>query len=102
MVSKPALELPQRVIRVLAYDEAVTATWQEKDGIDYSLFFFRWKPRSAQSAIRARLHRPEVCLPAAGFRQVSESELVYFQAGNLKLPFRKYVYDAQGTKFYVF
>src|SRR5438046_2899472 len=57
---------------------------------------------SAQSATRARLHRPEVCLPAAGFRQVSASKLIHFHAGGLQLPFRKYVYDAQGTKFYVF
>src|SRR6266550_247428 len=100
--SKPALELPSSAVRMLAYDEAVTGEWQEQDGADFSLFFFRWNPMSAQSAMRARSHRPEACLPAAGFRLVSESKLIHFQTAKLQLPFRKYVYDAQGTKFYVF
>ena len=55
-----------------------------------------------ESVIRARGHRPDICLPAVGFRQVSSSGVDYFQAGSLSLPFQKYIYEADGRFVYVF
>ena len=103
--SKPGfekVELPRRTLRLLAFDAGGTSQWKEEDGSEFSLSFFRWNPRSIQSVIQSRVHRPEVCLPASGYKQLAESELVFFDAGQLKLPFRKYTYASEGQILYVF
>ncbi len=103
--AKPGFEkiqLAPRTIKLLAYDLSTTGKWREEDGSEWSAHFFRWNPRSIQSVIQSRMHRPEVCLPASGFKQLTESELVVFDAGKLKLPFRKYTYEAGGQTIYVF
>ena len=103
--SKPGfekIELPPRTLSLLAFDAGGTSQWKEDDGSEFSLSFFRWNPRSVQSVIYSRAHRPEVCLPASGYKQLTESELVFFDAGQLKLPFRKYTYSSEGQILYVF
>jgi exosortase len=94
------VELPPRTLKLLSFDKGASGEWTE-DGVKWSAYFFRWNPDSVQSVIQSRNHRPDVCLPAAGLRQVSESQLEFFEAGNLKLPFRSYVFERQGT-LYVF
>jgi exosortase len=54
------------------------------------LFFFRWNSGNG-TILRARAHRPDICLPAAGWRQVGEGQLTTYSAGgNLSLPFRRF------------
>jgi exosortase len=96
------IELPPRSLKLLAFDAGSTSKWNEDDGSEFSLSFFRWNPRSIRSVIYSRVHRPEVCLPASGYKQLTESELVFFDAGQLKLPFRKYTYASEGQILYVF
>ena len=103
--SNPAfqkIEMAPRSLKLLAFDLGSTGRWHEENGSEWTLYFFRWNPRSVQSVIHSRLHRPDVCLPAAGLRQVSESKLKFFDAGELKLPFRRYVYESPGNTLYVF
>jgi len=96
------IELPPRTVKLLAYDYGTTGRWLEEGGVEWDVSFFRWRPRSVESVIHARRHRPEICLPASGFKQLTESELVFFDAGQLKLPFRKYTYASEGQILYVF
>ena len=96
------VELAPRTIQLLKYDLAVTGQRRMEDGSEWSVLFFRWRPRSIESVIYSRIHRPDVCLPASGFREVSDSELIQVEAGGLKLPFRKYTYEMDGRKLYVF
>jgi exosortase len=96
------IELAPRTLKLLAFDAGSTSQWNEDDGSEFSLSFFRWNPRSIQSVIQSRIHRPEDCLPASGYRQLTASELVFFDAGQLKLPFRKYTYASEGQILYVF
>ena len=96
------VELAPRTIKLLKYDLAATGKWRVEDGSEWSVSFFRWQPRSIESVINSRVHRPEVCLPASGFRQLSSSELIEVEASGLKLPFRKYTYEMDGRKLYVF
>jgi exosortase/archaeosortase family protein len=95
------IELPPRTLKLLSFDEGASGKWTE-DSVEWSTHFFRWKPRSVQAVITSRIHRPEVCLTASGLRQVSESELVWLDAPPLKIPFRKYVFEAEGRRLYVF
>ena len=101
LASFTRIELPQNITQMLGYNSGATGRWREPDGSDWSAYFFRWDTGSAQSLIRARLHRPEVCLPASGFRQLSPSRLVWIDAGRLKLPFRVSAYEIGGVRAYV-
>jgi exosortase/archaeosortase family protein len=95
------VELPPRTTRLISADEAASGKWME-DGVEWSAHFFRWKPRSVSDVITSRVHRPEVCLTASGLEQVGDSELVTFDAGHLKLPFRRYTFRAEGRTLHVF
>ena len=53
-----------------------------------TLFAFRWKPGST-SVVRARAHRPDICLPSAGWHQISDRGVTnYVVAGDFSIPFR--------------
>lgn len=95
------VELPPHSIKLLSFDQGAMGKWRA-DGAEWSAYFFRWKPRSIESVIYSRLHRPDVCLPAAGLQQVSESEPVVFEAQGLNIPFRKYVFRSASQTLYVF
>lgn len=96
------VELPPRTLKLLAFDEGATGKWLEEDGSEFSVYFFRWKPRSVQSVIMSRVHRPEVCLTATGLQQTSESKLVDIPVGSLNLPFRMYTFTGDNKPMYVF
>jgi hypothetical protein len=94
--------LTPQVLASLKADETITGTWRQPDGIEWAVYFLRWHPNSVPSVIRARGHRPDVCLPAAGLREVSHLPIEYFEAGPLKLPFQRHIYEANQQSLYVF
>jgi exosortase len=96
------IELAPRSVQLLKHDLATTGKWQEPDGSQWTGYFLRWFPRSINSVIMSRIHRPDRCLTAAGMRQVADAGIKYFAAGNLELPFRRYVFEAEGRVFHVF
>jgi exosortase len=96
------LELSDKVRRNLRQDAGEAATWQEDQGAKWTAFFFRWNPGPVSSIISARQHRPDICLPAAGLRQVADGGVNYFEAGGLSLPFREYTYRSSGATLQVF
>ncbi|MCX8155161.1 MAG: exosortase/archaeosortase family protein [Verrucomicrobiae bacterium] len=89
-------------IRVLLRStQSESALWERGGGVHWILFFNRWAP-SRVSSLMARVHRPEICLPATGFELVERQPAALFPAGNLELPFRTYVFTGQGRTWYVF
>ena len=57
------------------------------------LYVFRWKP-GRSSALLANLHRPDVCLPASGWRQVADDGVRnYPVSGQFELPFRHFEFQ---------
>jgi exosortase len=97
-----AIPLAPAASKMLKTDVSITGVWPESDGSEWTVYYLRWNPASMQSVIRARLHRPEVCLAGTGLRQVSMSPLDYFKAGPLQIPFHKYIFEAGGQRLYVF
>jgi exosortase len=54
------------------------------------LFFFRWNPGSG-TILRARAHRPDICLPAAGWKQSGEGRVENVPVSeNWSLAFRRF------------
>ena len=91
------IKINDEVRSLLRFDSGREVSWNPvKDGLDASppgasyLFFFRWNPGSG-TILRARAHRPDVCLPAAGWRQVGGDQLVNCRIdANHSLPFRTF------------
>jgi exosortase len=86
----------------LGNDAGGAGEWTDDAGLHWTAYFFRWNPTSIESVLRARIHRPERCLPASGLRLVADGGLVNVEAGNLQLPFRQYSYESEGQALQVF
>jgi exosortase len=101
------IKIDNEVRNMLRFDSGREASWVSmQSGAGASqpstnyLFFFRWNPGSG-TILRARAHRPDICLPAAGWRQVGSDELVNYRIdANHSLPFRTFHFvkeNADGT-----
>lgn len=96
------IELTPRVMGLMGHDTGGAASWTGDAGAAWTAYFLRWNPRSMSAVMMSRVHRPDVCLPAAGMRQVGSSSVVRIDAGHLELPFRTYTYEAGSRTVYVF
>ncbi|MEY2526107.1 MAG: hypothetical protein QOE73_878, partial [Verrucomicrobiota bacterium] len=55
-----------------------------------SLFFFRWNPGTS-TILRARAHRPDICLPNTGWKTLTDNGLRDYRiAQDFALPFRHF------------
>jgi exosortase/archaeosortase family protein len=93
--------LDEEIRVLLRSTRSESALWERGDGKQWILFFNRWAP-SRVSSLMARVHRPEICLPATGFQLVEQHPPALFPAGRVELPFRTYVFTGQGRTWYVF
>jgi exosortase len=83
-------------------DERRAASWTDGDGSRWMAFFFRWAAGAPSSRILARLHRPEICLPAAGYRLRMDRGTITINAKELSIPFHALEFDGNGQLVYVF
>lgn len=86
---------------ILRYTSGKSATFDWSDGTIWQLFFFRWAP-GRSSAQLATMHRPEICLPAVGYKFIAEVEPATISVSNLALPFSGSLFDCEGNQVYVF
>jgi exosortase len=97
--SQSALPKDQR--DALKCDQEQGGSWEES-GARWSLWWLRWNFQSMQSLVAARCHKPETCLPASGRRLQADLGLHWFDAGTLKIPFRRLVFENAPQPLYVF
>lgn len=109
------LKLDEQVRSTLRFDYGEAASWDYRannstivspTGVaafpraTWFVYFFRWEP-GRNSALLANLHRPDVCLPAIGWKQVADDGVRQYPTGNrggdLYLPFRHFEFRV-GTK----
>jgi exosortase/archaeosortase family protein len=95
------LKIDEEIRAVLRFDEGQAAAWSvpsalnrsRSDAILCSLFAFRWNP-GRNSALLANLHRPDVCLPASGWKQTADYGVSNYPAsGSFELPFRHFEFQ---------
>jgi exosortase len=95
------LKIDAEIRAVLRFDEGEAAAWSVasalnrsgSDTILCSLFAFRWNP-GKNSALLANLHRPDVCLPASGWKRVADDGVrSYPVSGSFELPFRHFEFQ---------
>lgn len=96
------LELGEKERRALGANEDLGLSWTEPDGYQVFTWWFRWADQSMVSLMKARCHRPDVCLPASGMRLVEAHRLEWYDAGPIELPFRGYEFDGTSSRIAVF
>jgi exosortase len=68
------IKIEENVRQTLRFDEGREVLWKSGapgESTTNYLFFFRWNPGSS-TVLRARAHRPDICLPSIGWRQVAD------------------------------
>jgi exosortase len=91
------IPLDERTRRLLRFNEGRGVIWRDDQSVQSAsglssclLYFFRWQP-GHNSALLASLHRPDVCLPAVGWRQTADHGVHYYPiAPGLSVPFRHF------------
>jgi exosortase len=99
-VSKPkfrTLSLPD-----LLGDEQRAASWTENDGSRWTALFFKWGAGPPRSRILARLHRPENCLPAVGYKLQADRGIITVRAKDVMIPFHALDFEYAGEPVYVY
>jgi exosortase len=95
------LKIDNEIRAVLRFDEGDAAAWTvsspvsatEPNSVSCSLYVFRWNP-GKNSALLANLHRPDVCLPASGWKQVADHGVRgYPISDSVGLPFRHFEFQ---------
>jgi hypothetical protein len=104
------LKIDDEVRRQLRFDRGFAASWtwpaerspegshsSGSDRITCVLYFFRWNP-GRNSVLLANFHRPDVCLPATGWVQVTDTGVRNYPISeSFALPFRHFEFH-RGTR----
>ncbi len=96
-----ATEFDERTVKLLKFTAGERGAWTDPDGVRWQSFFLRWDPGRV-SKFLAGSHYPTVCFPAAGLNLVENRGIVPLRIGELTIPFRTYIFERAGTRFYVF
>jgi exosortase len=94
------LKIDEEIRAVLRFDEGEAAAWSiqnraEASPIACSLFALRWNP-GRNSALLANLHRPDVCLPASGWKQMADHGVrSYPISDSVEMPFRHFEFQRE-------
>jgi exosortase len=97
------INLSESETAALECDQVRAAEWKNGDGSHWTGYFFRWAEGPIRSRILARMHRPENCLPAAGYRLREDRGTIMVEAKkNLFIPFRALDFEDGGYAVYVF
>jgi exosortase len=88
------LPIDEGVRATLRFDQGRETTWTSANNLSSQpsrcfLFFFRWNT-GGSSVVRARAHRPDICLPSAGWTQLEQGRIRNVALKNqLTLPFHE-------------
>lgn len=93
--------IPEDTRSILRYTSGKSATFDWPDGSIWQVFFFRWAPGRSSLQL-ATMHRPEICLPAVGYKFIAEAEPATISISKLNLPFNGSIFDCNGARVYVF
>lgn len=84
---------------ILRYSNGEHVTFQWNRQV-WTAYLFRWDEGRVSSHVA--IHRPEVCLPSAGFRQVEVGTPIRFEDAGIELSFQSHHYEHGGQDYFVF
>ena len=91
----------ERTVKLLKFTAGERGNWTDALGVGWSAFYLRWAPGRV-SKFLAGSHYPTVCFPASGMRLVQTNALLPVTVGPLTIPFRTYIFERAGIRYYVF
>ena len=94
-------EVPHEARSILRYTSGKSAKFDWNDGSLWQVYFFHWAP-GRSSAQLATMHRPEVCLPAIGYKFVEQVEPVGMPISAVTIPFTGSLFECDGSRVYVY
>lgn len=94
-------DVPEETRSILRYTSGRSATFDWSSGSIWEMFFFRWAP-GRSSVQLATMHRPEICLPAVGYKFIAVAESADISVSNVTLPFTGSTFDCDGRRIYVY
>ena len=108
-VAEPAVtkvEIAPEIRGQFKADQSLEGRWQDSAGHAWQLYYFRWLPAHSlkgRVAIQlAKVHGPEICLPAAGMTLKSCLEAIRVPIAGMELVMQHYVFTAEGRTLHVF
>ena len=96
--SIPVAEQAQELLR---YNEGGGGQWSSDDGHQFGMYFFRWFP-GRTAGLFIKNHRPDICLPASGMKQIGSEKLKLITVNGVPLPIRSYIFDNNGMPLHVY
>jgi hypothetical protein len=88
---------------LLGCDRTHAAVWRDETGAQWTIFFLEWDPSNSRTALLARVHRPEVCLPSAGLVEAGPRRMLTIPVNGFELAFESMHFsDPKGRNVYVF
>jgi exosortase len=95
--------LPANTLSLLGCDRTHAANWRDKTGAHWTIFYLEWDPSNSRTALLARVHRPEVCLPSAGLVEAGPRRRLTISVATFDLVFESMHFrDSKGHDAYVF
>jgi len=100
------VNIPPSIRGQFQYDEGVEGRWQDANGGDWQLYYFRWFPAgSLQKRVSiqlAKTHGPETCLPAMGMSPKSGPGNINLRVEGMDLAMQQYEFTAEDRPLHVF
>jgi len=93
--------IPERALATLRCSDSRSATWTDAEGNDWCMFHLRW-PAGRNSVSLARSHRPDLCLPAAGWELTDDLGILPISVHGLQLALHEYIFTRDGQAAHVF
>jgi len=93
-------EIPPNVRALLRYSEGAHVRWVDQDQVHWQVYFFRWDAGAVSSHVN--VHRPEVCLPSAGFKMEGRNAEFTWPLDTINLEFNQYLFTAPKVELHVF
>ncbi len=96
------MEIPEISREMLGFDEG--GMWSGWTGAAEPMVvaYLRWDAGVGNQQVLSRLHRPDVCLPAAGWQLEKDLGQVRINVQSLELSFSAYRFEIPGEWVYVF
>ncbi len=92
-------KIPSQIRSILRYSEGTQASWRPRKSEKWNAYFFVWEEGKISSF--ADVHKPEVCLPAAGFQLSATDKPLLWEKDGLQLNLKSYTFSARGQKVHV-
>ena len=98
--------IPPNIRSQFKADQSLQGRWQDPSGNAWQLYYFRWRTADSlkgRVAIQmAKVHGPEICLPAAGMGLESYLGVITVRLGKMELALQQYFFTAGGRPIHIF